>query len=146
MALGLGGVLVPSVLPFLVNDAPAFLENVVLYPLGLAGVSSPAASDLPGHLLVTAFPSVHKALPLVVLVLGGAVLGRHLWRHPPAGAAEVCSLAGWVMLVAILLAPATRVGYLLYPVNFFVWSAMFRAADALEARDLDVVGLEPVAA
>jgi hypothetical protein len=139
MALGLGGVLLPSVLPFVVNDAPAFLENVVLYPLGLAGVSSPAASALPGHLLVTAVPSLHKVVPLVVLVVGGAVLGRHLWRHPPATTAEVCALAGWVMLVAILLAPATRVGYLLYPVNFMVWAAMFKAADAATVTDVEPV-------
>ena len=33
------------------------------------------------------------------------------------------------MLVAILLAPATRVGYLLYPINLFLWAWMFRRAD-----------------
>jgi hypothetical protein len=147
MALGLGGVLVPSVLPFVVNDAPAFLENVVLYPLGLAGVSSPAASALPGHLLVQTWPSLHKVVPLVVLVLGGAVLARHLWRHPPASASDVCGLAAVVMTVAIVLAPATRVGYLLYPVNFAVWAAMFRAADAAAPHPADETpDLEPLAA
>ena len=30
------------------------------------------------------------------------------------------------MLIAILLAPATRVGYLLYPINLFLWAWMFR--------------------
>ena len=33
------------------------------------------------------------------------------------------------MLIAILLAPATRVGYLLYPINLFVWAWMLRQAD-----------------
>jgi hypothetical protein len=33
------------------------------------------------------------------------------------------------MLVGILLAPATRVGYLLYAVNLFVWAWMLRKAE-----------------
>ena len=33
------------------------------------------------------------------------------------------------MLVAILVAPATRVGYLLYPINLFVWAWMFRRSE-----------------
>lgn len=145
MALGLAAVLVPSVAPFVVNDAAAFFENVVLYPLGLAGVSSPAASALPGHLLVSAFPSLHKAVPLALVLVGGAVLARHLWRHPPVSAGDVCALAAVVMTVAIVLAPATRVGYLLYPVNFAVWAAMFRAADAaVEVSTGEEATLEPL--
>ena len=41
----------------------------------------------------------------------------------------MAALTGWVMLIAILLAPATRVGYLLYPINLFVWAWMLRRAD-----------------
>ena len=33
------------------------------------------------------------------------------------------------MLIAILLAPATRVGYVLYPINLFVWAWMLNQAD-----------------
>ena len=33
------------------------------------------------------------------------------------------------MLIAILLAPATRVGYVLYPINLFLWAWMFRRAE-----------------
>ena len=38
-----------------------------------------------------------------------------------------------VLLVAILLAPATRIGYLLYPLNFFVWSWMLTGESATSA-------------
>ena len=41
----------------------------------------------------------------------------------------MAALTGWVMLIAILLAPATRVGYLLYPINLFVWAWMLRRAE-----------------
>ncbi len=128
--LGLLVVTCPVVLPVALSNPSAFVDNVIRFPLGLAGVASPAVSPLPGHLFVSAFPGTHRVY-VVILVAGGlALLIRHLIRKPPVGAAGVARLAGWVMLFAILLAPATRVGYLLYPINLFVWSWMLgRAAD-----------------
>ena len=120
---------VPVVLPVALHNPSAFIDNVVRFPLGLAGVASPAASALPGHILVSAFPAVHRSYVIVAALLGLAVIARHLWRRPPRSAADVASLTGWVMLVAILLAPATRVGYLLYPINLFLWAWMFRRSD-----------------
>ena len=35
------------------------------------------------------------------------------------------------MTAAILLAPATRIGYLLYPINFFVWGWLLGGADQI---------------
>ena len=66
MLLGMLVVAGPVVVPFALRGPWAFFDNVVLFPLGLSGVSSPAASPLPGHLLVTAFPFLHRALPLAV--------------------------------------------------------------------------------
>ena len=120
---------VPVVLPVALHNPSAFIDNVVRFPLGLAGVASPAASALPGHVLVSTFPAIHGPYVIVVTILGLAVLGRHLWRRPPRDAAAVASLTGWVMLMAILLAPATRVGYLLYPINLFLWAWMFRRSE-----------------
>ena len=128
-ALGVTAVVAPVVLPVAVSNLSAFVDNVVRFPLGLAGVSSPAASALPGHILVSAFPGIHRPYLVVVGVVGGVVLVRHLLRHPPRDPAGVAALTGWVMLVAILLAPATRVGYLLYPINLFVWAWMFGQAE-----------------
>jgi hypothetical protein len=36
------------------------------------------------------------------------------------------------MAVITLLAPATRIGYLLYPINFFVWAYLFNDAPGKE--------------
>ena len=128
-ALGVVAVVVPVVLPFAVRNPTAFVDNVVRFPLGLAGVSSPAASALPGHILVSAVPGSHRIYVVVVGIIGVAVLARFLIRKPPGNAAELASFTGWVMLIAILLAPATRVGYLLYPINLFLWAWMFRRSD-----------------
>ncbi len=136
MALGMLVVSGPVVAPFLIHNPHVFIVNVILFPLGLSGVASPAASPLLGHLLVTAFPALRHVLLIAAGALGGAVLARHLIRHPPASVAQATSLGAWVMLIAILIAPATRIGYLVYPINFFVWAAMFRAED--QARTLEV--------
>lgn len=129
MALGMLLVAGPVVAPFLILNPHVFIVNVILFPLGLSGVASPAASALPGHLLVNAFPWLHHVLPITACVLGGAVLVRFLIRRTPRSTADVTRLGGWVMLIAILVAPATRIGYLVYPINFFVWTAMFGGAD-----------------
>ncbi len=128
-AFGVVAVVGPVVLPVALRNPSAFIDNVVRFPLGLAGVSSPAASALPGHIFIAVFPGAHRPYVVVVGALGLAVLVRHLLRRPPTNASEVAALTGWVMLIGILLAPATRVGYLLYPINLFVWSWMLRQAE-----------------
>ncbi len=127
--VGAAAVVVPVVMPLALAHPTAFVDNVIRFPLGLAGVSSPAASALPGHILVSIFPEAHKPYVVVVGVVGVAILVRYLWRKPPDSAAQVATVTGWVMLIAILLAPATRVGYLLYPINLFVWAWLLRRAE-----------------
>lgn len=148
MAAGMLAVAGPVVTPFFLRNPSTFVENVLLFPLGLAGISSPAASPLPGHILVSVFPWLHHALPVAVSLVGGVVLVRHLWVRRPRTAGEICMVGGWVMAVAILLAPATRVGYLLYPINFFVWGFMFRGAEqeaSAELVDLDLAATASLA-
>lgn len=137
MALGMLVVAGPVVVPFALENARAFFDNVVLFPLGMAGVASPAASNLPGHLIDVNFPWLHTLVPLAVAVAGGALLVRHLVRRTPSTPAAVCTIAGWVMLVAIVFAPSTRVGYLLYPADFFVWGSLFAAADRASPDGVD---------
>jgi hypothetical protein len=139
MALGFLVVAGPVVTPFLILNPHVFYVNVILYPLGLSGVASPAASPLPGHLLVSHVPGLHQALPIVASALGATILLRRLTRRTPQTPADVATLGGWVMLIAILVAPATRIGYLVYPINFFVWAFMLRGADEIEQLDGSVV-------
>lgn len=134
MVLGMLVVAGPVVVPFIFGGPWAFFDNVVLFPLGLSGVTSPAASPLPGHLLVSAFPFLHRILPVTVGVVGSLVLAVYLWRRPPQSTAQVCKVGGVVMAVITLLAPATRIGYLLYPINFFTWAYLFN-----ERRDVELV-------
>jgi uncharacterized membrane protein len=126
MLAGMIVVAVPSILPFLLRGPFALIDDVVLFPLGLSAIPTTAASALPGHVIVSAFPSLHRALPLSVALVLGVLLAHHLYRHTPRTAAQVCMTAGVVMSALILLAPNPRVGYLLYPVNFFVWAYLLK--------------------
>ncbi len=129
MAAGLAGVMIPSILPTFVGNPAAFIDNVVRFPLGLAGITSPASSPLLGHAIVSWFPGIHRLFTAVVAIVGGLVVLFVLVRHTPRSAADLSRLLGWVMLVAILVAPATRIGYLLYPINFFIWAWLLRSEE-----------------
>ena len=64
-----------------------------------------------------------------IVAVGSLVLLFVLVRHTPRTAADLARLLGWAMAIAILVAPATRIGYLLYPVDFFVWAWLLRSED-----------------
>jgi hypothetical protein len=130
---GMAGVMIPSILPSALANVPAFVDNVVRFPLGLAGISSPAASPLLGHVVVSWFPDLHRLFTVVVALAGCSVLGYVLVRHTPRSPAAVARILGWVMTIGILLAPATRIGYLLYPVDFFVWAWLLRGEERVDA-------------
>jgi hypothetical protein len=132
---GIFGVMIPAVLPTAAENVPAFIDNVVRFPLGLAGVQSPAASPLIGHVVVSLFPGFHRGFTVLVAVVGAGVLGYVLVRRRPTSPAGLSALVGWIMLVAILLAPATRVGYLLYPIDLFVWTWLLRGEETVDSAD-----------
>jgi hypothetical protein len=113
------GIPLVALLPATLAGPAAVWENLVRFPLGLGLVASPAASPLPGHLIATALPG-GRWLAAGLLVLAAVGLGAWAWSRPPgtAAAANLCAVG---LLVAILLMPATRFGYLLYPAGFAVW-------------------------
>lgn len=110
-----------AMLPSVVLDAGAVVENVISFPTGHGLVKSPAASPLVGYLLAQHVPG-GRVLALVLLGVAAAAIGAYLlWRRPRSvsAVANVCAVG---LLVAILLMPATRFGYLLYPVAFAFWA------------------------
>jgi hypothetical protein len=129
MLAGIVVVAVPAIFPFVLRGPFALIDDVVLFPLGLSAVPSTAASALPGHELIAWFPSLSRVLPVSVGLILSVFLARHLYRRPPRTVSEVCTLVGVVMSALILLAPNPRVGYLLYPVNFFVWAYLMAGPD-----------------
>ena len=130
MSAGFMGVLMPIVLPYGIVNPTAFLQNVVLFPLGLTGVESPAASPLVGHFIVTMLPGFHRAYVVLIALLGVGMFGRSLLKNTPRTGSDVALLAGWCAMFAVVVAPSTRVGYLIYPINFFLWGACLVDSEA----------------
>lgn len=111
--------------PVLAVDPGALVENVLAFPFGRGLVTSPAASPLPGHLLATSVPGGRTiALGLVLAI--GAAIAVLLVKRPPRTAAAAALVCAAGLLAAILLMPATRFGYLLYPLAFGLWAAALR--------------------
>jgi Glycosyltransferase family 87 len=113
-------------LPSVILDPAAVVENVINFPTGHGLVASPAASPLVGYLLAQHVPG-GRVIALALLCAAAAAIGFYvLWRRPRevAAAANICAIG---LLVAILLMPATRFGYLLYPVAFAFWAPCLRS-------------------
>lgn len=102
------------VLPVLLVDPAAFVEHVVLFPAGLGEASSPAASPLPGHLIAQLGPVGHAA-SLALLAAAACAITVWLVVRPPRDPADVMLRTAIGLGTAMILAPATRFGYLVYP-------------------------------
>jgi hypothetical protein len=103
-----------ALLPPLLVDPDAFVENVIRFPLGLGQVQSPAQSPFPGNLIANGLPG-GKLIATALLVAAATAIAVRLVRRPPVTAAEATTICGYGLLAAILLMPSTRFGYLLYP-------------------------------
>ncbi|MGO9198841.1 MAG: hypothetical protein ACLQK4_17160 [Acidimicrobiales bacterium] len=115
-------VVVPVVGAGVALGAHAFFENVVLFPLGLTKLHSPAASPLPGQVLVQLFPASKRAITAALLGSGTVAVLVMLVCYPPRTAYEAARFSGWALAFATIIAPATRFGYLIYPANMLVWA------------------------
>ena len=71
----------------------------------------------------------------IALLLSAAVgITLSILHRPPATAAAAALVNAVGLLVAILLMPATRFGYLLYPVALLAWVPLLRRADRVLDR------------
>ena len=104
-----------------IRNLSALINNVIKFPAGIASLASPAASPLPGHILAGIF----KEYPEVAFIFGLAVgIGTLVWivYKTPRVSTGALWLSALVLSIAILIAPATRVGYLLYPIDLAAWA------------------------
>ncbi|MEV6342033.1 glycosyltransferase 87 family protein [Actinoplanes sp. NPDC051851] len=121
------GLPVLALLPPLLVNADALIENVLRFPLGHGLVTSPAQSPFPGYLIAQNLPG-GRLLAAALLVGAALAIGVHLLRRPPRTAATAALICGYGLLAAILLMPTTRFGYLLYPAALLLWSPALRSS------------------
>ncbi|MBB4684553.1 glycosyltransferase 87 family protein [Amycolatopsis jiangsuensis] len=114
-------------LPVYLVNPRAFVEHVLRFPLGMGAVRSPAASPLPGHLIAET-GSAGTAVALVLVGIAAVAMLVWLVRRPPAtGSAALVRIAVGLGAL-ILLTPATRYGYLVYPLVLLGAALTFRAS------------------
>ena len=126
------GIVLGAAVLLSVASAPAalghpwsFLQNTVLFPLGLSKYKTPAASPLPGHLLATTGMAGHWAA-VTLLVAAGLGFAVSLVVRPPADARAAAWRLAIGLAVMFTLAPATRWGYFVYPIGLVLWTLLTR--------------------
>jgi hypothetical protein len=126
------GVLSAALAPAALANPYAFLQNTVLFPLGLTRHETPAASPLPGHLLAaTGMPGHWAAVGL--LVAAGLGFAASLVVRPPTDARAAAWRLALGLAVMFTLAPATRWGYFVYPIGLVGWMVLTRTPTAAAA-------------
>jgi hypothetical protein len=124
-ALGAIGLPVLALVPPLLVDGRALVDNVVGFPLGHGVVTTPAQSPLLGYLIAQHLPG-GKVIAVGLLAAAALVIAGWLFRRPPRTAADAATVGAWGLLAMVLLLPSTRFGYLLYPIALFAWVPALR--------------------
>jgi Glycosyltransferase family 87 len=121
-----GAVVAVVVAPFALWNFRALVNSAVLFPLGLAGQPTIARGLTVGQLLARPFPQARGAIAVglgAVVVATGVLLATRWW---PVSVSVAARHAGVLIALAVLLAPAGRLGYLIYPLNLLLWSVLLR--------------------
>jgi hypothetical protein len=115
--------------PFTLLNPGALFNNTVLFPLGLAGVQSAAASPLLGHLLAQTGGLGHTVV-VILLIAAVLAIGVSLVIRPPRDVPA----ATWRLVIGLsvmfMLAPSTRFGYFIYPAALVAWLLIAQAGRA----------------
>jgi hypothetical protein len=115
------GVVVVCVGPFVANHAKAIVVNTIMFPLGLAGVTSAARSPLPGYLIASTWPHTGHTIVVALLALAGVAVAASLIFKPPRSVPRAVVLLAGAMTLMFVLAPSTRFGYFIYPAALAIW-------------------------
>ena len=106
--------------PFAALDPDSLVKNTILFPLGLASVTSQAVSPLPGHLIAQTGHAGRLFVVAMLALSGLAVLASLVVRPPLTVPSAVFRLVIGLVLM-FTLAPATRFGYFIYPGGILAW-------------------------
>jgi hypothetical protein len=118
--------------PYVVHPRE-LVENTIMFPLGLATVTSQASSPLPGHVIASTGHLGH-AVVVVLLAVAGVAVAASLVVRPPRSVPRAVMLLAGAMTLMFVLAPSTRFGYLIYPATLVTWLLAVVAGRAAPAE------------
>jgi hypothetical protein len=114
------GVVAVLVGPFAAIQPGSLVKNTILFPLGLASVTSAAVSPLPGHLIAET-GHIGRLCVIAALVSTAVVIGASLIFRPPRHVPAAATRLIVALTLMFVLAPATRFGYFIYPAGILAW-------------------------
>ncbi|MEV7555587.1 glycosyltransferase family 87 protein [Amycolatopsis sp. NPDC089917] len=117
--------------PVYLVDPKAFVEHVFRFPMGIGMIKSPAASPLPGRLIASLGP-VGTAVSFALLGIAAVIILVWLVRRPPATGSDALTRMAVGLVALILLTPATRYGYLVYPLVLLGARLVFLSGETRE--------------
>ena len=131
------GVLSAALAPAALANPSSFVQNTVLFPLGLSKYKTPAASPLPGHLLAMTGMTGHW-IAVGLVAAAGLGFALSLIVRPPADVRAAAWRLAVALAVIFTLAPATRWGYFVYPIGLVGWLVLTRppATDTAPAVEI----------
>jgi hypothetical protein len=106
--------------PFVIQHPRALVENTIMFPLGLAHITSQASSPLPGH-VIAGTGHVGHTIVVVLLAAAGLAVAVSLVVRPPRSVPRAVALLAGAMTLMFVLAPSTRFGYFIYPATLAIW-------------------------
>jgi hypothetical protein len=74
----------------------------------------------------------------LTLLVGGYYASRFARRHWPLNLSQLLAIMAVFSMALICVASATRVGYVIYPLNFALWSRVVAKVPE-PARELEIV-------
>jgi hypothetical protein len=128
------GVVAVLVGPFAVLRPDSLVKNTILFPLGLASVTSQAVSPLPGHLIAQT-GHVGRLFVIALLAASGVAVLASLVIRPPRSVPSAAIRLVIGLSLMFLLAPATRFGYFIYPGGILAWLIVSGAGQRAHTED-----------
>jgi hypothetical protein len=132
--VALAVVAVPVIAIFVGWNPGAFWEDAVLFPLGLGNQPSPAATPTLGSVLVDVIPAPDGLVTAALVAIVAAVGVYLMVSRPPVSPGGAALRAAIVFAVAFVLAPAARLGYLVYPIDLTVWASLLASTPQAGVR------------
>jgi Glycosyltransferase family 87 len=124
--------------PFAVLWPGPLVQNTILFPLGLASVTSAAVSPLPGHLIAQTGHAGRLFVIAMLAATGVAVLVSLVVRPPRSVPSAAVRLVIALSLMFVL-APATRFGYFIYPGGILAWLLVSHAGQRTRTGGGDTI-------
>ena len=115
------------VLPFVLWSPSNFVEDAIKFPLGIGQTKTAAGTPTLGSALMHVAGPAKNAVALLLLAAVAVIGAWTLIVRRPRSPGQAMSHLAVFFAAALVLAPAARIGYLVYPVDFAVWSTCLTA-------------------